>query len=265
VSDLRLAFQTQKWLERNARAGTRYTEFLRSHFGVSPTDARLDRPEYIGGTKMPVIVSEVLQTSQTNSSTSTKGASILGTMGGHGLAADGQYAGSCNVQEYGIIVGLLSVMPKPSYQDGINRQWLRRLPTDFYFPEFARLSEQAIKQVEIFAGFGSADDTRTFGYTGQYDEMRIKNDMVCSEMRKLAPTPSFPNGRDQLSYWNLTRHFLKGGDDIPQLNSEFITCVPRKDIFLVQDVPGLIVNCQNIIRAVRPMPALAEPGLIDHF
>lgn len=251
VSDLRLAFQTQKWLERNARAGTRYTEFLQSHFGVSPSDARLDRPEYIGGTKVPIIVSEVLQTSQTTQN------SQLGNMGGHGLAADGQFAGSYNVQEYGIIVGLLSVMPKPSYQDGINRQWLRKLPTDFYFPEFAHLSEQAITQAEINYTFGSQNDNQVFGYVGQYDEMRVKHDMVCSEMRKLA------GGQDQLSYWNLTRKFPVNTPVM--LNSNFITCVPRKDIFLVDNVPGLIVNCQNLIRAVRPLPLIAEPGLIDHF
>jgi hypothetical protein len=247
VSDLRLAFQTQKWLERNARAGTRYTEFLQAHFGVSPSDSRLDRPEYIGGTRMPVVISEVLQTSQT-------AGTPQGTMTGHGLAADGQFAGSYNVQEYGVVIALLSVMPKPSYQDGINRQWLRKIPTDFYFPEFAHLSEQAIKQVEIFAGFGTTDDERTFGYTGQYDEMRIKNDMVCSEMRHLP-------GNVPLSSWNMSRKF----DNPPMLNSEFITCVPRKDIFLVEDVPGLIVNCQNIIRAVRPLPLIAEPGMVDHF
>ena len=251
VSDLRLAFRLQEWMERNARAGTRYTEFLQSHFGVSPSDARLNRPEYIGGTKMPVIISEVLQTSESNNT-------AQGTMTGHGLAADGQFAGSYNVQEYGIIIGIMSVMPKPSYQDGINRQWLRYIPTDFYFPEFAHLSEQAIFAGELFMSFGRLDDHATFGYTGQYDEMRIKHDMVCSEMRKSWMRAGDP---PDLSHWNLTRKFTSP----PLLNTNFITCVPRKDIFSVEDVPGLIVNCQNIIQAVRPLPLIAEPGLIDHF
>lgn len=264
VSDLRLAFQCQKWLERNARAGTRYTEFLRSHFGVSPSDSRLDRPEYIGGIKTPVIVSEVLQTSETTQQ------SPQSNMSGHGLAADGSYVGAYHVQEFGYIIGILSVMPKPAYQDGINRQWLRRLPIDFYFPEFSHLSEQAIYQSEIFAQFGNVttlstgeviDDTTPFGFCGQYDEMRVKHDMVCSEMRIIAD-PSVPTVgvQEQLSYWNMSRKFL----DVPTLNSEFITCAPDKRNFLVPSFPGLVVNVRNLITAVRPIPAIADPGLIDH-
>lgn len=257
VSDLRLAFQTQKWLERNARAGTRYTEFLRSHFGVSPSDARLDRPEYIGGVKLPIMVSEVLQTSQTTNDSS------LAQMGGHGLAADGQYVGDYNVTEYGTVMGLLSVLPKPTYQQGINRQWLRKLPTDFYFPEFARLSEQAIHIAEIYLDWGRSDPMLPFGFTGQYDEMRVKHDMVCSEMRKIND-PAMPNQRnDLLSYWNMSRWF----NSKPLLNSQFVTCDPneRKDIFLVTDKPGLIVNVRNNVMATRPMPEIADPGFIDHY
>lgn len=256
VADLRLAFQTQKWLERNARAGTRYTEFLRSHFGVAPSDSRLDRPEYIGGIKVPVMVNEVL------SHSATEGADI-GQMGGHGLAADGQYAGDYNVQEYGTIMGILSVMPKPTYQQGINRQWLRRLPTDFYFPEFARLSEQAIYIGELYTDWGRSNPWLPFGFTGQYDEMRVKHDMVCSEMRKIND-PSMPNQRnDLLSYWNMARWF----NSKPLLNTHFITCDPdtRKDIFIVSDKPGLIVNVRNNIMATRPLPEIADPGFVDHY
>lgn len=263
VSDLRLAFQTQKWLERNARAGTRYTEFLRSHFGVSPTDARLDRPEYIGGTKQPVIISEVLQTA--GNTTRESEATPIASMYGHGLSATAGYAGKYDVQEYGTIIGLLSVMPKPTYQQGINRQWLRRLPTDFYFPEFAHLSEQAIYNTEIFTRFGvdgEPGEIGIFGYTGQYDEMRVKHDVVCSEMRKLWYQPGVDTPDLMLSYWNMARYF----QDPPNLNSEFITCVPRKDIYQTDElVPGLIVNIQNNIKAIRPMPSVAEPGLVDHF
>lgn len=267
VADLRLAFQTQKWLERNARAGTRYTEFLRSHFGVSPTDARLDRPEYIGGTKQPIIVSEVLQTSQTVRDGNNPAA--LATMGGHGLAAAGQHAGNYNVQEYGLVMALLSVMPKPSYQDGMNRQWLRRIPTDFYFPEFSHLSEQMIERQEIF--WEPVSPQEPFGYTGQYDEMRVKHDMVCSEMRRLGKFGTSPGGfkYPDLSYWNLTRSF--GWDEqgdvgvVPALNSDFITCNPSKRIFNVQNYRGLIVNVQNNFMAVRPLPLIADPGLVDHF
>lgn len=257
VSDLRLAFQTQKWLERNARAGTRYTEFLRSHFGVAPSDARLDRPEYIGGVKMPVRISEVLQTSETSQS------SQLAQMGGHGLAADGQYVGDYNVQEYGTIMGILSVMPKPAYQQGINRKWLRRLPTDFYFPEFARLSEQAIYTGELYIDWGRSDPYVPFGFTGQYDEMRVNRDVVCSEMRRINDPAMEEHKNPLLSYWNMARFF----ESKPLLNSQFITCNPdsRKDIFLVRTKPGLIVNVQNNVRAVRPLPQIADPGFIDHY
>lgn len=255
ISDIRLSFQTQKWLERNARGGTRYTEFLRSHFGVSPSDARLDRPEYIGGTKMPIIFSEVLQTAPPTSA--ADGNTPQANMAGHGLAADGQYVGSYNVQEYGLILGVMSIMPKPAYQNGINRQWLRYLPTDFYFPEFCRLSEQAIKQSEIFAGFGLFDDDAVFGFTGQYDEMRVKHDLVCAEMRASHPT--------SLAQWNMARSF----EAPPSLNADFIGVDPRQfDRNFSVDTTNanqFIVNIRNNIRAARPMPLIADPGMVDHY
>jgi hypothetical protein len=242
VSDLRLAFQVQRWMERNARSGVRYTEFLKAHFGVSPRDERLDRPEYIGGTKAPVIVSEVLQTSSTDDTTPQ------GNLAGHGISASGNIAGTYRVQEYGLIIGLMSVMPRSAYQQGINRQWLRRSRFDFYFPEFANLSEQPIETAEIYATASEADNTKVFGYQGRYNEMRSKSSMVCGNMR------------DTLDYWHLGRKFTAA----PLLNQSFIECDVTKRIFAVPSEPGLIINCGNIFYAVRPLPAYAEPGLIDH-
>ena len=132
VADLRLVFQIQKWLERNARSGVRYTEFLRSHFGVSPRDDRLQRPEYVGGSKSPIIVSEVLQTSET-------GTSPQGNMAGHGISASSTYCGKYRATEYGVMMGIMSIMPRSMYQQGINRQWMRKTKYDYYFPEFANL------------------------------------------------------------------------------------------------------------------------------
>lgn len=241
VSDLRLAFQIQKWMERNARAGVRYTEFLRAHYGVSPRDDRLQRPEYIGGSKSPVIVSEVLQTSSSDTT------SPQGNLAGHGLSADRNYIGSYEAKEFGIIMGIMSVMPRTTYQQGINRQWLRETRYDFYTPEFANLSEQEIFNAEIYAQ-GTAEDADIFGYTGRYNEMRYKPSMVCGNMR------------DTLDYWHLSRQFSK----LPLLNESFIECNPRKDIFAVPSEPGLIVNFGNIIKAIRPIPIVANPGLIDH-
>lgn len=241
VSDLRLAFQIQKWMERNSRAGTRYTEFLRSHFGVSPRDDRLNRPEYIGGSKAPVIISEVLQTSK------TEVGAPQGNLAGHGLTVGQGFAGSYRVQEYGLIIGILSVMPRSLYQQGINRQWLRRTKYDFYFPEFANLSEQMIETGELYTT-AAAGNLVPFGYQGRYDEMRTKNSMVCGDMRAT------------FDYWHISRQFVAA----PTLNDTFIMCNPRKDCFAAPSVDGLIVSFANLIHAFRPLPAQAEPGLIDH-
>ena len=241
IADLRLAFQIQKWMERNARAGVRYTEFLKSHFGVSPRDDRMQRPEYIGGSKSPIIISEVLQTSSTDATTPQ------GNLAGHGLAVNDAYCGSYRATEFGLILGMMSVMPKPAYSQGIDRQWLRRTRYDFYFPEFANLSEQAIERAEIYATAVSAENTTIFGYQGRYDELRTKNNMVVGEMRTT------------YNYWHLARQFSTP----PLLNESFIQCVPRKHIFAVQNVPGLIISWANLIKAIRPLPIQAEPGLID--
>lgn len=242
VADLRLVFQIQKWMERNARAGARYVEFLGAHFGVHPRDDRLQRPEYIGGSKSPVIVSEVLQTSSTDAT------SPQGNLAGHGISGSSTFCGTYTAQEFGLIIGIMSIMPRSAYQNGIDRQWLRRTKYDFYFPEFANLSEQAVERAEVFASGVSAENTTIFGYQGRYDELRIKRNMVVADMR------------DTFDYWHLGRQFSAA----PELNETFVKCIPRKDIFAVQDEPGLIVNFGNIIRAVRPMPIQSEPGLIDH-
>nr|WAE43382.1 MAG: major capsid protein [Microviridae sp.] len=245
VADLRLAFQVQKFLERNARAGARYTEFLQSHFGVSPRDERLQRPEYIGGSKSPIIISEVLQTSQTDTSVTPQG-----NMAGHGVTVSQAYCGKYTATEFGLIIGLMSVMPRSNYQQGINRQWLRRTKYDFYFPEFAHLSEQAILKGEILAKADSAHNNAIFGYQGRYDELRTKQNLVCGEFRTV------------FDYWHLGRVFDPATP--PELNASFVECVPSKRIFAVQDVPGLMVQFGNLVKAFRPLPIASEPGLIDH-
>ena len=231
-------------MERNARAGARYTEFLKSHFGVSPRDDRLQRPEYIGGSKAPIIISEVLQTSSTDAT------SPQGNLAGHGITVSNAYCGKYHANEYGLIIGLMSVMPRSAYQQGINRQWLRRTKYDFYFPEFANLSEQAIENAEICATDVSSHNTAIFGYQGRYDEMRIKQNMVCGQMRS------------KYDYWHMGRQFDIANP--PTLNDDFVICDPRKDIFAVPSEPALIVRFGNIIKAYRPLPLSAEPGLIDH-
>lgn len=241
VSDLRLVFQIQKWLERNARAGVRYTEFLRAHFGVAPRDERLQRPEYIGGMKTPCVVSEVLQTSETSATQPT------GKLAGKGISVDGQFCGKYRATEFGLVIAMMSVMPRTSYQQGINRQWLKQTKYDFYFPEFANLSEQAVTNQELYAQ-ANAEDIKIFGYQGRYDELRVKQSLVCGQMR------------NTFDYWHLGRKF----DNQPKLNSDFVMCKPAKRIYAVQNEPGLIVSVANLIKAVRPLPVQSQPGLIDH-
>lgn len=242
VSDLRTAFQIQKWMERNARCGVRYTEFLQAHYGVSPRDETLQRPVYIGGSKSPVIVSEVLQTS------STDAVSPQGNLAGHGIVADAQSLGKYHAKEFGLIITLMSIMPRSVYTQGIDRQWLRRSRYDFYSPEFANMSEQAIERAEIYATAVEAENRTVFGFQGRYDEMRTKKSMVCGLMRT------------DFNYWHMAREFTAA----PELNAEFITCTPTKRIFAVPTEPGLVVHVGNKIIASRPMPVKAEPGLIDH-
>ena len=214
VSDLRLAFQIQKWMERNNRAGSRYTEFLKAHFGVAPRDDRLQRPEYVGGSKSAVIVSEVLQTSKSESG------APQGNLAGHGLVADSTYVGSYHAKEYGLMMGIMSIMPRSAYSQGIDRQWLRRTKYDFYSPEFANLSEQATERAEIYATAVGSENRTIFGYQGRYDEMRVKRNMVVGKMRST------------FNYWHLGREF----GSAPLLNQSFIECVPSKPCLAGSDL-----------------------------
>lgn len=250
VSDLRLAFQLQKFMERAARGGVRYTEFLTSFFGVSPTDSRLQRPEYLGGSKSPILINQVTQTSES-------GSTPQGTLRGKGITADKNYICKYTASEFGYIIGILSVLPLPSYQQGVERTWLRKVKSDFYFPMFAHLSEQAVTEEEVYAfpaddSSGNLHNGYVFGYQAPYNEMRQRQNKVCGSLR------------DSLSYWHMGRIF----DSAPALNSDFITCDASRDhlkrVFAVQNVPGLICNFANIVTGILPIPKYGEPGLIDH-
>lgn len=250
VSDLRLAFQLQKFMERAARGGVRYTEFLTSFFGVSPTDARLQRPEYLGGSKSPILINQVTQTSES-------GTTPQGTLRGKGITADKNYICKYTASEFGYIIGILSVLPLPSYQQGVERTWLRKVKSDFYFPMFAHLSEQAVTEEEVYAfgddgSEGVINNGYVFGYQAPYNEMRQRQNKVCGSLRS------------SLSYWHMGRIF----DSAPALNSDFITCDASRDhlkrVYAVQNVPGLICNFANIVTGILPIPKYGEPGLIDH-
>jgi len=248
INDLRLAFQLQRFMELNARAGVRYTEFLKAQFGENPRDDRLQRPEYIGGVRNPIIVSEVLQTSASNTQPTPQG-----NMSGHGISADNSYAGSYHAQEFGCIIGMLSIMPRSMYSQGIDRQWLRKTRYDFYFPAFAHLGEQGIENMELYATATDATNHALFGYQGRYDEMRFKKSLVTSDFR------------DTFDYWHLGRKFSSQ----PSLNKEFISMsaaenTELKRIFADQTDHAILVSIGNIIEAIRPLPVMPLPGYIDH-
>ena len=181
---------------------------------------------------------------------STDAESPQGNLAGHGITVSHSFAGNYHAKEFGLILGVMSVMPRSMYQQGIDRQWLRRNKFDFFFPEFANLSEQAIENAEICATASESHNVGVFGYQGRYDEMRVKRSMVCGQMR------------DTFDYWHLGRQFDTASP--PVLNGQFVTCIPRKDIFAVPSEPGLMVSFGNQLKVARPMPVTAEPGLIDH-
>lgn len=241
VNEMRLAFQIQRWMELNMRAGARYTEFLKAHYAAFPRDERLMRPEYIGGSKSPVIISEVLQTS------ATEAASPQGTMSGHGITVDMNFCCKYRVQEHGTIMGIMSVIPRTAYQQGIPREDNLRTKYDYFFPEFQHLGEQEVRNSEIYANYTNLDDS-IFGYQGRYNEYRYAPSRVAGEMRS------------SLNYWHMGRIFANR----PYLNHSFVQCVVDKRNFLVQNSHSLLVNFANRIRAVRPMVRDPSPGLIDH-
>lgn len=242
-----------KWKERSARAGARYTEYLRAHWGVAPRDERLQRAEYIGGVKTPVIISEVLQTSQSNVDTDAMAA--LGQFAGHGISLDRGFIGKYHCPEYGYIIGILSVIPRTMYHQGFDRHYLRATSFDWPHPEFVNLSEQAVTAGEIKAVGSNADDA-IFGYQGRYNELRHMRSTVHGDFH------------DTLNYWHLAREFAS----TPVLNSSFVHVDPQAQsrIFAVQHdgsgnaVSQLLVRLTNKVKAIRPIPLIPEPGLIDH-
>lgn len=246
VSDLRLSFQIQKWLERNARGGIRYNEFLLSHYGVAPRDETLQRAVYVGGTKAPVITSEVIQTSSTDST------SPQGNLAGKALGANAGYVGAYRAKEFGWMLGIMSVVPMMSYSSqGLPRDWCVDTRYEYPFPEFVSLSEQAVLNQELFFDATTpGNNAGIFGYQGRFDEFRHGRTMVAGDLR------------DTLAYWHLGRIF----GNAPALNADFIEMKPTdfKRIFAVQDEKGLVVHVSSICKGIRPLPRESVPGLIDH-
>ena len=253
INQLRQSFQIQKLLERDARGGTRYTEIVRAHFGVVSPDARLQRPEYLGGGTSTVTINPIAQTSGTGASGTTTPAGTLAAMG---TALAGGHGFTQSFTEHGIVLGLVSVRADLTYQQGLRRMWSRETRYDFYFPAFAMLGEQAILNKEIYVQ-GDANDDLVFGYQERWAEYRYNPAMITSLFRSTASGTIDP--------WHLAQKFTS----LPTLNDTFIQDTPPLSRILAV---GSSANGQQFIfdsffniRAARPLPMYSVPGLIDHF
>ncbi|AXH73765.1 MAG: major capsid protein [Microviridae sp.] len=248
INSLRQAFQIQKIFERDARGGTRYTELIRSHFGVTSPDARLQRPEYLGGGSTPVNVSPIPQTSGTNSDSPQGNLAAVGT----GLLQDHGFTTSFT--EHCLIIGVVSVRADLTYQQGLNRMWSRKTRFDFFWPALSHIGEQAVLQKEIFSSGVPADDDKVFGYQERFAEYRYKPSIITGLFRSTAA--------QSLDSWHLAQEF----ETAPVLDSTFIVENPPVDrVIAVPSEPHFLFDSQFTVRCARPMPVYGVPGLIDHF
>jgi hypothetical protein len=247
INQLREAFQIQRLYERDARGGTRYTEILQSHFGVTSPDARLQRPEYLGGGKTPVSMQPIPQTSSTDTTSPQGNLSAMGTVGvnGHGF--------SKSFVEHGVIIGMACVFADLTYQQGMNRMWSRRDRWDYYWPALAHLGEQAVLNEEIYTQ-GTSADQDVFGYQERYAEYRYKPSQITGKMRS--------NATGSLDVWHLSQDF----SSVPVLNASFIEENPPIDrVVALPTEPDLLFDWYFDMKCTRPMPTYSVPGLIDHF
>lgn len=245
VNDLRTAVKLQEWLENNARAGARYIEQILSHFAVKSSDARLQRPEYLGGGVQPVVISEVLSTVGT---TAEGIEAPQANMAGHGISVGRTNKFSKYFEEHGQVIGILSILPRTAYQNGIPREFLREDKTDYYWPEFAHLGEQPVLKGEIFYDPAASETVNksTWGYQQRYAEYKYK--------------PSTVHGafRSTLDFWHMGRKFTA----LPDLNESFVTSDPTTRIFAVtEDVEQIYAQVYNSVQAVRPIPYFGVPQL----
>lgn len=241
IQDLRTSNALQRWFERNARGGSRYIEQILAHFGVRSSDARLQRPQFLGGGKMPIAVSEVLQTSGTTST------SPQANMAGHGISAGVNNGFKHYFEEHGYVIGLMSIMPRTGYQQGVPRDFTKFDNMDFYFPEFAHLSEQEIKNQELFVSDDPTYNEGTFGYTPRYAEYKYHESEAHGDFR------------GNMSYWHLNRIF----SDKPNLNTTFVECNPSNRVFatsFTQDDKFWVQIYQDV-KALRLMPKYGTPML----
>ena len=247
INSLREAFQLQRLLERDARGGNRYTELLRAHYGVVSDDARLQRPEYLGGGSQNISVTPVPQTSEA-------GTTAQGTLAAFAVSAGHNHAFTKSFTEHGIIIGLVSVRADLNYQQGLERKFSKLSRFDFFYPALQHLGEQAVLNQEIFAD-GSAADLQVFGYQERYSEYRYAQNKITGAFRS-----NFPTGT--LDTWHLGQNFAS----LPVLDNDFIEEDPPVDrIIAVDTEPHFLFDAYFKCKVARPMSTYGTPGLIDHF
>ena len=250
INQIRQSFQIQRLLERDARGGTRYTELIQAHFGVTSPDARLQRPEYLGGSSIPLNVNPIAQTSSVPSQPTPQG----------NLAAMATYHVNTgfvkSFTEHGIILGYISARADLNYQQGINRMWTRNTRYDFYWPALSHLGEQAILNKEIYAvgSANAAQDAAVFGYQERWAEYRYKPSLITGQFRS--------NFAQTLDTWHLAQNF----GALPTLSDTFIQENPPVDrVIAVPSSPQFLFDAYFKLRCARPMPLYSVPGFIDHF
>ena len=245
INSLREAFQMQRYLERDARGGTRYVEKVKSHFGVTIPDYRVQRSEFIGGGTFRLNVTPVAQTSVTAATPQGNLASFAHGIGNLGFVK--------SFVEHSVIIGIINVRADLTYQQGVHRMWSRRTPEDFYFPVFAHLGEQAVLNRELYLQ-GTSADTQTFGFQERWSEYRYAQSLITGKLRSTYSAP--------LDSWHLAQKFTS----LPTLSQAFIEeAVPIDRVIAVTSEPQFVLDAYFDETTARPMPTFSVPGLIDHF
>jgi hypothetical protein len=247
INDLRLAARLQEWWERRSRGGSRYVEMIKSEFSITPSDRRLMRPRYLGGGKQQVVISEVMQTSE-------DGTTPLGEMAGHGIAVGGNNSFDAFFEEYGIVLGIMSIMPRAAYTQRVDRYWFQDDRFDFPFPAFAHLGEQPVYNKEVYydASTSGDDPDGTFGYQQRYAQYKQSISMITGDFR------------DDLAHWHLGRIFTAE----PSLNEDFIQLDHEDEgissrAFATQNLGDNDIWFQlyHQVHARRPLPYFSNPNL----
>lgn len=251
INSLRQAFQVQKIYERDARGGTRYTELIQSHFGVVSPDARLQRPEYLGGGSAPINVNPIAQTQGTGASGTTTPQGNLAAMG---TFSHNGYGFTKSFTEHTLVLGLINIRADLNYQQGLNRMFTRQTRFDFYWPALAHIGEQAILNREIYMVGNPAQDTAVFGYQERFAEYRYRPSIITGQFRSTFATT--------LDSWHLAQNFTA----LPALNSSFIQDTPPVSrVVAVPSQPQFLLDCYINLHTARPMPLYGVPGNIDRF